>query len=128
MSNHLSNLEEERDGGRESPRHGFRGEGALRAGVTGAPAALTVAVSRESGSRGRSIARRAGAKLGWQVYSQELLEYVAQEGSHRQEILDGLPPGATAWVEAELDRLLRRESLSRHPSLLAIARMVLALG
>src|SRR5205085_10369368 len=68
------------------------------------------------------------AKLGWQVYSQELLEFVAQEGAHRQEILDNLSPAASAWVDAELDRLLRAEELSSHPSLLAMARMVLALG
>ena len=128
MSNHLSNLDEERDEGHESPRHGFRGERGARAGAAGVPASLTVAVSRESGSRGSSIARRAGAKLGWQVYSQELLEYVAQEGTHRQEILDTLPPAAVAWAEAELDRLLRQQHLSRHPSLLAMARMVLTLG
>src|SRR5207248_10973505 len=71
---------------------------------------------------------RGEAKLGWRVYSQELLEFVAQEGAHRQEILDNLSPATSAWVEAELDRLLRAEELSSHPSLLAMARMVLALG
>jgi cytidylate kinase len=133
MPEHLSNLSEgQRDDGPgalpESPQHGFRG-GRLPAGpAPSVPASLTVALSRESGSRGGSIARRAGAKLGWQVYSQELLEFVAQEGAHRQEILDNLSPAAAAWVDAELDRLLRAEELSRHPSLLAMARMVLALG
>src|SRR5262249_35579105 len=35
---------------------------------------------------------------------------------------------ATAWVDAQLDRLLRAQNLSQHPSLLAMARMMLALG
>ncbi len=133
MPEHFSNLDEDQRGDgpgalRESPQHGFRGGRTPAPPTRTVPASLTLAVSRESGSRGGSIARRAGAKLGWQVYSQELLEFVAQEGAHRQEILDNLSPAASAWVEAELDRLLRAEELSRHPSLLAMARMVLALG
>src|SRR5262245_3544486 len=132
MPEHRSNLGEEPDAGgqapRESPHHGFRGERGGRAGASGVPASLTVAVSRESGSRGGSIARRAGAKLGWQVYSQELLEYAAQEGACRQDILDSLAPAATAWVDAQQDRLLRAQNVSRHPSLQALARLVLALG
>jgi cytidylate kinase len=111
---------------RETPQHGFRG--GARAGGAGVPVSLTVAVSRESGSRGGSIARRVGAKLGWQVYSRELLEYVAQEGADRQEILESLSPAAAAWVEGQMDGLLRAQNLSRHPSLLAMARMILALG
>jgi cytidylate kinase len=132
MPERLSNLDEEhRDDNAvilpESPHHGFRGASDPPA-TPGVPAGLTVTVSRESGSRGGSIARRAGAKLGWQVYSQELMEFMAQEGAHRQEILDNLSPAASAWVEAELDRLLRAQELSPHPSLLAMVRMVLALG
>jgi cytidylate kinase len=128
MPEHLPNLDESGQILHESPRHGFRGEHGALAGASGVPVSLTIAVSRESGSRGGSIARRAGAKLGWQVYSQELLEYVAQEGAHRQEILDNLSPAAIAWVDAQMDRLLREQNISRHPSLQAMARMVLTLG
>src|SRR5262245_42659114 len=109
----------------ESPRHGDRGSGKKSATL---PAGLTVAISREAGSRGGSIARRAGGRLGWQVYSQELLEYIAQEGSFRQEVAEDLSPPETAWVEARLDELLRSQDLSRHPSVLELARMVLCLG
>jgi cytidylate kinase len=112
----------------ESPRHGFQGDrGAAKSQPT-IPAGVTVAISREAGSRGGSIARRAGAKLGWQVYSQELLEYIAHEGSFRQELLENLPAEAGAWVDAELDRLLKAQDLSRNPSILDLARMVLSLG
>jgi hypothetical protein len=111
---------------RETPQHGFRG--GARAGGAGVPVSLTVAVSRESGSRGGSIARRVGAKLGWQVYGQDLLEFVAQEGANRQEILENLSPAAAALVERQMDGLLRTQNLSRHPSLLAMARTILALG
>src|SRR5947209_7804362 len=87
-------------GERESPRHGFRGD---RSAVpVGAPASLTVAISREAGARGGSIARRAGTKLGWQVFSQELLEYMAQEGNFRQDVVEELPPAAARWVGERL--------------------------
>lgn len=112
----------------ESPRHGFQGDRGAGKSRPTVPAALTVAISREAGSRGGSIARRAGAKLGWQLYSQELLEYIAQEGAFRQEVLENLSAAATAWVDAELDRLLKAQDLSRNPSILELARMVLSLG
>jgi cytidylate kinase len=92
------------------------------------PAALSIAVSREAGSRGGTIARRAGRKLGWQVYNQDLLEYIAQEGPFRQTILDHLPPASAQWIEHRLEVLVRQEDLSQHPSVVELARMVLALG
>jgi cytidylate kinase len=111
----------------ETPRHGYRGERTPPA--TGKlPASLTLALSREAGSRGGSIAKRVGIKLGWQVYSQDLLEYLAQEGNLRQEVNENMPPGGADWVEAQLDRLLKEQNLSRNPSVLEMARVVLSLG
>jgi cytidylate kinase len=113
---------------RESPRHGFQGNRALRPPEPLIPAALTVAVSREAGSRGETIARRAGQKLGWEVYNQELLEYIAQEGAFRQGIAENVPPTAAQWAEHRLDLLQREENLSQHPSITDLARIILALG
>ena len=108
-----------------SPVHGFRGELAKAPSL---PRALTIAISREAGARGGTIAKRAGEKLGWQVFSQDLLEYIAQEGSFRQEVLDNLAPAASAWVEEQLQGLLKEQNLSRNPTILELARMVLSLG
>jgi cytidylate kinase len=112
---------------RESPHHGFQGDRKAPA-VPPAPVALTVTVSREAGSRGGSIARRAGRKLGWQVYNQELVEYVAQEGTLRQDLVENLPPAAARWADDRLEVLLREQNLSQHPSIVQLARMVLSLG
>jgi cytidylate kinase len=109
----------------ETPLHGFRGHAV---GEPSLPRALTIAISREAGARGGTIAKRAAEKLGWQVFSQELLEYISQEGAFRQEVLDNLAPAATAWVEDQLERLLREQNLSRNPTILQLARMVLSLG
>jgi hypothetical protein len=132
MSENGPNLSEEVDPAvaamGDSPRHGFQGDRAARAGPALVPASLTIAISREAGSRGGSIAQRAAAKLGWQVYRQETLEYIAQEGTFRQDLADHLTQPAKHWVEENLDRLLREQNLSRHPSVLELARIVLALG
>lgn len=112
---------------RESPHHGDRGNRPPPADIT-VPAGLTIALSREAGARGGTIGRRVGRKLGWQVYDQELLEYVAHEGPLRQELVEGLTPAAAQWVETRLQQLLREQSVSQHPSVVQIVRTVLALG
>jgi cytidylate kinase len=110
-----------------TPRHGFRGDGS--GGARPALAAgLTIALSREAGSRGSTIGSRAGAKLGWPVYNQELLEYMAQEGALARQ--EGGPPRseAAAWVEEQLRQLLESQNVSRHPSVVGLARVVLNLA
>jgi cytidylate kinase len=110
----------------ETPRHGFRGD--LDEGPPAFPWGLTIAISREAGARGATIAKRAGMKLGWQVYSQDLLEYIAQQGTFRQDVLDLLPVTAGIWVDDQLSRLLRDQNVSRNLPILDLARMVLSLG
>lgn len=110
----------------QGPLHGFRG---LRDQPHGRfPLSLTIAISREAGARGGAIAKRAGAKLGWQVYSQELMEYMAQEGTFRQQVLEQLPQGALEWVEGQVQRLLKEQVISTHPSIQELARMVLSVA
>ena len=116
------------DSPRETPRHGFQGDRAPAAAGPTVPAGLTVAISREAGARGGSIGRRVARKLGWGVYDQELLEYMAQETAIRHDVVEPLTPQATDWVEARLQQLLREQNLSQHPLILHLARVVLALG
>jgi len=115
------------EGERESPHHGFRGD-RMPGDRPAGPSSLTIAISREAGSRGGSIARRAGQKLGWQVYTQELLEYIAQEGAFRQDLVDAASAAGSRWAEERLEKLLREQNLSQHPSIGNLARIVLALG
>src|SRR5689334_21158445 len=111
-----------------APLHGFQGDRSAVPAPPTVPAALSVAVSREAGARGGTIGRRVGRKLGWPVYDQELLEYMAQDTVVRQGVGDELPPAAAAWVEARLGQLLCEQDLSRHPSVVNLARVILALA
>ncbi len=108
-----------------APHHGERGEPVAPAAL---PRGLTIALSREAGSRGASIARRVGVRLGWDVYTQEMIEVLAQESSLHQEIANELPPGATEWVEERLQQLLEEQSISRNPQVMELARVISLLG
>src|SRR5207237_97724 len=112
----------------DTPRHGFQGDRGASAAPAGVPAALTLAVSRESGARGSTIGRRVARKLDWPVYDQELLEYMSQEAVVRQGVMDNLTPAALTWVEVRLERMMREQQLSQQPSIINLARLVLALG
>ncbi len=111
----------------ESPLHGYRGEDEA-APAPGVPAGLSIAITREAGSRGATIAQHAGEKLGWEVYSQEMLEYGAQNASLRDELLAKLQNGAPAWIDERLNYLLQESSLSRHPNIVELARLALTLA
>ncbi|HZV03852.1 MAG TPA: cytidylate kinase-like family protein [Gemmataceae bacterium] len=113
---------------RETPRHGFQGDRGAPPAPRSGPSALTIAVSREAGARGGTIARRVGRKLGWQVYDQELLEYMAQEAIVSQVVLDAPPATPADWVEARLQQLMRDKLLSDHPTIVNLAHVVLALA
>lgn len=113
---------------RESPRHGFQGDRGSVPERPTVPGGVTIAISRETGARGSSIARRVGQKLGWQVYSQEVLEYMAQESNNQPSLFEGQSPVESDWVDQRIEQLLREQNLSQHPSVRTIAQVVLALG
>jgi cytidylate kinase len=112
----------------ESPRHGFQGDRGAPPSPRSGPSALTIALSREAGARGGTIARRVGRKLGWQIYDQELLEYMAQEAGVNQSVLDAPPTTPADWVEARLQQLIRDKAVNEHPTIVNLARVMLTLG
>jgi cytidylate kinase len=116
------------DDAAESPHHGFQGDRGVVPATTEVPAGPIVAVSREAGARGGTIAVAVGRKLGWQVYDQELLEYATNESPLQQELIDSLSPVARQWIDQRLDQLQREQTISQNPSVQEMVRAVLALG
>src|SRR4051812_46301587 len=96
------------------PLHGFRGD--APGPVLDRPRGLTVAVSREAGARGGSIARRVGQLLGWQVFDQDLLDYLVRDERARAELLAAVPEGAQHWADEQLARLGRDRVLAVGPA------------
>src|SRR5262245_34526232 len=105
-----------------TPRHGDRGDG-RRAGPR-FPRTLTVAVSRQSGARGGSIAKVVGRKLGWQVVDQELMEFIGQKGGTD----DDLSAAARLWAEQRLEELRQQGLLAGGDDVISMARVALTLG
>lgn len=90
----------------EAPAHGFRG-GPGGDGPAAYPRALSVAVSREAGARGGAVARKVGELLGWQVFDQELLDYLLGDEAGRGRLVADLPAAARGWADAHLGGLRR---------------------
>ena len=112
----------------ESPHHGYQGDRSVSSAPPAVPAALSIAVSREAGARGGTIGRRVGRKLGWQVYDQELLEYLIQDSAVQHGLLENLPEAARRWVEEQLAGLRASGDVDDSPTALTLARLGLALG
>ena len=95
------------------PLHGYRGEPTPT--PLERPRGLTVAISREAGARGGSIAKRVGRLLGWDVFDQEMLGFLAQDENARRDLLAEVPPDAIAWANHRLTKLARppRANLSQ---------------
>jgi cytidylate kinase len=91
------------------PLHGFRGDESVgpfaRTDGRARPKGLTVTISRESGSRGATIARKVGEFLGWQVFDQEMLDYLVQDDAGRAQLLADVPDTVREWAEAHLSNL-----------------------
>lgn len=111
----------------EPPLHGNQGDRA-RLGERRAPLGPTVAISREVGARGGSIARRVGKKLGWQVYTQELLEFLTSNESARQHVLADIPEDAANWADGQLERLRRDQVIVPGIELGEMPRLILTLA
>jgi len=108
-----------------TPLHGHRGDRRAR---PAAPAGVALAVSREAGARGETVARRVGKRLGWQVYTQELLEFLCANDVARQSVLADVPPDAVDWVTAQLERVRRDRGIDPEADGGDMPRLILSLA
>jgi cytidylate kinase len=108
------------------PVHGFRGD-AVPPPLTH-PRGLSVAISREAGARGATIAKKVGELVGWQVFDQESLDYLLQADAARDQLLAEVPPSARAWAESHFSKLRLNPSIAADPDTTAMIRLVLAVA
>lgn len=69
-----------------------------RPGGKGAHPAPTIALSREAGVPGTTIARELGATLHWPVYDHELVEQVARQMGVDEHLLDDVDECRKSWL------------------------------
>ena len=92
------------------------------------PPAWTVAISRETGARGGSIAKRLSKKLGWSYYDQELLHYLASGSRLEDEIITSLSPEAREWIGEQFAQLQAENRLLKDPKEQDVAQVILAIA
>jgi hypothetical protein len=84
------------------PVHGYRGNPEPQPLVQ--PQGLSVAISREAGARGSTIARKVAELLGWQVFDQDSLDYLMQNDAAR-ELLPG--PAFSSLASSSMRKRIR---------------------
>ena len=109
------------------PLHGYRGEAPTPAPRT-RPAGLVVAISREAGARGWSIARKVGDLLGWQVYDTETLDYLVQNETARNQFFAEVPEAVREWATTHLAYLRARHKLNPDPDTSTMIELLLAVA
>ena len=70
------------------------------------PRAFTIAVSREVGTRGSSVAEEVGKLLNWHVYDRDLLENIAHEMGLRTSLLESVDERQQTWLRGSVQAWL----------------------
>jgi cytidylate kinase len=109
------------------PAHGYRGEAPTPAPLT-RPRGLAVAISREAGARGWTIAQKVGTLLGWQLFDTETLDYLVQNETARGQFFAEVPESARAWATAHLTRLRAKQQITADADTIAMIELVLAVA
>jgi cytidylate kinase len=74
------------------------------------------------------VARLVGQKLGWTVYDQELLEYIAHQMHLRASVLESLDEKAFQWSHDWLAALLEDQWQDQDAYIVHLTKVVLAIG
>jgi cytidylate kinase len=90
--------------------------------------ALTIALTREAGVPGTSIAREVGAKLGWPVYDHELLEKIAHEMGLRVDLLESVDERRKSWLLESVQALSSGAFVSESSYVHHLVQTILSLG
>jgi hypothetical protein len=72
----------------------------------GAAPAFTIALSRQVGARGNSIAKEVGAHLGWPVYDRELMEQIAQKMDVRVQLVQSVDEKRVGTIQELIESFM----------------------
>lgn len=88
----------------------------------------TIALEREAGAAGTTIAREAAARLGWQVYDHELLEQIARDMGVRSSLLKSVDERRQPWLQESLETFMETPLVTESAYVRHLIETVLALG
>lgn len=88
----------------------------------------TLAITREAGTPGTSVAREVGARLDWPVYDHELVDLIAKETGLRSSLLDSVDEHHRPWLLECFETLGSARRLSESGYAVHVFETVVALG
>jgi cytidylate kinase len=107
--------------------HAYRQSAHERGQAANAPG-FTIAISRETGAGGTSVANEVGMRLGWPVYDHALLERMAQEMNLRAPLLESVDERRLTWLEECLEQFSLVPMVSENLYVKHLIQTVLSLG
>ena len=87
-----------------------------------------VAISREAGAAGTTVARLVGGHLGWEVYDANLLDQVAQRYNESRLMLDLVDETESNWVYDVLGTWMDRQIIPHEKYVVQVGRMIRTLA
>jgi cytidylate kinase len=93
-----------------------------------APWALTIAISREVGAYGTSVAHEVGKQLGWLVYDHELLELIAREMKLRVDLLESVDERHVGWLQERAEAFFAGTNVTESSYVQHLIQTVLSLA
>src|SRR3954451_10474791 len=90
--------------------------------------ALTIAISRQVGAGGTSIAAEVGKRLGWPVYDHALVERIAQEMHLRTKLLESVDERHTSWLTDCAESFSQSPLVSTSAYVRHLIQTILSLG
>lgn len=89
---------------------------------------VTIAVAREAGTPGTSLAREVGHRLSWPVYDHELVEHIAQEMGLRASLLESVDEKHVNWLLESIESLSGAQGTNQHTYVRRLVETMLALS
>ena len=89
---------------------------------------VTLALTREAGTPGTSVAREVGKRLDWPVYDHELVEIIAKETGLRTSLLESVDERHKPWLLECFEALGSPRTISESGYAVHVFETVVALG
>jgi cytidylate kinase len=88
----------------------------------------TIALTREAGTPGTSIAREIGTRLNWHVYDHELVELIAREMGLRASLLDSVDECHKSWLLDSIEGMSSAPNISEGGYARHLVETIFSLG
>lgn len=90
--------------------------------------AFTIALTREAGAQGTTVAQEVAKRLHWTFYDNEILERIAQDMGVRAQLLQSVDERRKTWMQETVETLLEEPAISETGYVRHLIETVLALG